>query len=128
MTQETPRRLYRSRDDRVVAGVASGIGTHLGVDPVLIRISFVALAIAGVGVLLYLIGWIAIPEAPAGQESIPTRSSAEAATAARILIGTALVVIGVLLLLDLYVSVRRFIWPASVIVIGLAVIAYGARR
>lgn len=128
MTEETPRRLYRSRDDRVLGGVAAGIGTHVGVDPVLIRISFIALAFTGIGVLLYLIAWIAIPEAPVGQEPTPVRSSGDAATGARILIGTALVVIGVLLLLDIYISVRRFIGPASLIVIGLAVIAYGARR
>src|SRR5919206_204166 len=39
-----PRRLHRSADDRVLTGVAGGIAEHLGVDPVLVRLAFVALA------------------------------------------------------------------------------------
>ena len=127
MTDESPRRIYRSRDDRVIAGVSGGLGAHLGVDPVLIRISFVALAFAGIGVLLYLISWIVIPEIPVGQEPAPASGSADS-MGARILIGTALVAIGFLLLLDIYLPIRRVVWPAAVIVIGLAVIAYGTRR
>ena len=128
MTADSPRRLYRSRDDRVVAGVAGGLGAHLAVDPVLIRISLVALAFAGAfGILLYLIAWLVIPEAPAGEDPAPPRDT-RAANGARVLIGTVLVVIGILLLLDVYLPVRRFVGPAALIVIGLAVIAYGVRR
>lgn len=127
MEPAASRRLYRSRDDRVVGGVAAGIGSHLGVDPVLIRISFVALAFAGIGVLLYLIAWIAIPELPPGEEPAPT-STGDGALGARILIGTVLVVIGILLLLDIYVPIRKIVWPAAVIVVGLAIIGYGARK
>ena len=111
----------------MVAGVAGGIGVHLGVDPVLIRISFVALAFAGIGVLLYLIAWLVIPEVPKGQQpEAPPKG--DAAMGPRILVGTALVAIGFLLLLDIYLPVRRVVWPAAVIVAGLAVIAYGTRR
>jgi len=127
MTDASPRRIYRSRDDRVVAGVAGGLGVHLGVDPVLIRISFVALAFAGIGVLLYLIAWLVIPEIPAGEQPAP-RADGTDAMGPRILVGTALVAIGFLLLLDIYLPIRRVIWPAVVIVAGLAVIAYGTRR
>jgi len=125
---DSTRRLYRSRDNRVVAGVAGGLGAHLGVDPVLIRISLVALAFAGAfGILAYLIAWLVIPEAPAGEEPAPPRE-ASSANGARVLIGTLLMAIGILLLLDLYLPVRRVVGPAAVIVIGLAVIAYGLRR
>lgn len=128
MTADSPRRLHRSRDDRVVAGVAGGLGAHLAVDPVLIRISLVALAFAAAfGIVLYLIAWLVIPEAPAGEEPVPPRETS-GANGARVLVGTLLVAIGILLLLDLYLPVRRFVGPAAVIVIGLAVIAYGTRR
>ena len=56
-------RLYRSRRDRVIGGVASGLGEYLNIDPVLIRVAFVVIALlSGIGVLLYIILWIVIPE------------------------------------------------------------------
>lgn len=55
-------RLTRSRDDRLVAGVASGIAAHLGASPTLIRVAFVLLAIFnGLGVLLYAVFWAVLP-------------------------------------------------------------------
>lgn len=56
-------RLERLRDDRAVAGVASGLARYFGIDVAWIRIGFVVLALfGGSGILLYLIGWLAIPE------------------------------------------------------------------
>ena len=61
-----PRRagpITRSRRDRVIAGVCGGIGDYFDVDPVLVRVAFVALAFAGgVGVLAYLIALVLVPE------------------------------------------------------------------
>ncbi len=59
------KRLYRSRTDRMLAGVCGGIGQYLNIDPTLIRLAFLFLAIwGGGGVLAYLIAWIVIPEEP----------------------------------------------------------------
>lgn len=56
------RQLRRSRDDRVVAGVLGGVARRLNVDPVLLRIVTVVLALfGGVGVVLYALGWLLIP-------------------------------------------------------------------
>ncbi|WP_158602784.1 PspC domain-containing protein [Jiangella rhizosphaerae] len=56
------RSLRRSRSDRVVAGVLGGLGRRLGIDPVVLRVATVVLAIfGGVGVLLYAIGWLVVP-------------------------------------------------------------------
>lgn len=58
-----PRRLTRSRRDRVIAGVAGGLGDYFRVDPVVFRIGFVAATIlGGSGILLYLVGWLVLPE------------------------------------------------------------------
>ncbi|MCP3994698.1 MAG: PspC domain-containing protein [bacterium] len=61
---QTPRpRLERLRQDRAVAGVASGLARYLNVDVAWVRIAFVVTAlIGGSGVLLYLVGWVAMPE------------------------------------------------------------------
>lgn len=57
------KRLYRSRKDRMIAGVCGGIGEYLNIDPTLVRLAFLLLAIwGGGGVLAYLIAWIVIPE------------------------------------------------------------------
>jgi phage shock protein C len=56
------KRLIRSRSNRVVAGVAAGLGETFNVDPVLVRLVFVALALVnGFGVVLYLAMWLLIP-------------------------------------------------------------------
>jgi phage shock protein PspC (stress-responsive transcriptional regulator) len=53
----------RPRHGRKVAGVASAIGNRYGIDPVVIRVLFVAAAIfGGAGLLLYLLGWLFFPE------------------------------------------------------------------
>jgi phage shock protein PspC (stress-responsive transcriptional regulator) len=57
-----PRRLTRSDDGRIIAGVASGIARHLSVDANLVRIVFAVLSFTGgVGFLLYIAGWLALP-------------------------------------------------------------------
>lgn len=56
-------RLERLRGDRAIAGVASGLARYLGIEVAWVRIGFVVAALfGGMGVLAYLIGWLAIPE------------------------------------------------------------------
>jgi phage shock protein PspC (stress-responsive transcriptional regulator) len=60
--------LRRPIDGRMLAGVAAGIGRSLGVDPVIVRLAFVVLALAGgAGIPLYLAGWLLIPEEVTGR-------------------------------------------------------------
>jgi len=57
------KKLYRSRSDRMIAGVCGGLGEYLGVDPVWLRLFFVLLLFAtGFGFWAYLILWIIVPE------------------------------------------------------------------
>jgi phage shock protein PspC (stress-responsive transcriptional regulator) len=59
----TTRLLRRSRHDRVIGGVCGGLGRYLGIDPVLLRIAAVILTLTGgLGVLLYLLAFVVIPE------------------------------------------------------------------
>ena len=55
------QRLMRSRTDKVIAGVAGGIGQYLAIDPVIVRLALVALVFTGVGVLLYPVLWLIMP-------------------------------------------------------------------
>jgi len=54
--------LSRPRDNRVIAGVCSGIARRFGIDPTLVRILFVAsLLLPGPQILIYLAGWVLMP-------------------------------------------------------------------
>lgn len=55
------QRLMRSRTDKVLAGVAGGIGQYLAIDPVIVRLAFVAMALTGIGVFLYPVLWLIMP-------------------------------------------------------------------
>ncbi|MBI5059289.1 PspC domain-containing protein [candidate division KSB1 bacterium] len=56
------RRLVRVREGRKIAGVCTGFGAYFNVDPTIIRLVWLALLlIAGTGLLLYIICWIAMP-------------------------------------------------------------------
>jgi phage shock protein C len=57
------KRLYRTREGRVVAGVCSGLARYFGIDATLVRLAFGALTVfGGMGALLYLIAWVIVPE------------------------------------------------------------------
>ena len=59
----TLHQLRRSRDDRMVAGVAGGLGRHFGIDPTIVRVLLIALTIVGgAGLLLYAAAWLFVPE------------------------------------------------------------------
>jgi phage shock protein PspC (stress-responsive transcriptional regulator) len=88
-------RLKRRTDDKVIAGVCSGVGAYLGVDPVLVRIAVVMLTLAGLsGVVLYIVGWIVMPEARPG-EPLPPPAMGENGRRA----GAAVLLVAALLLL-----------------------------
>lgn len=58
------KNLVRRRDDRMVAGVCSGLADYLGVDPALIRVGAVVALVFSLGVALvaYVAAWILMPE------------------------------------------------------------------
>jgi len=60
-----PKRIYRSRTNRMIGGVCGGVGQYFNIDPTLIRILFIILVFLwGGGLILYLIMWILVPEEP----------------------------------------------------------------
>lgn len=58
------KQLYRSTTNKKIAGVCGGIGEYFNIDPTLVRIGFVLLALPGgfPGVIPYIILWIVVPE------------------------------------------------------------------
>ncbi|MEV0809962.1 PspC domain-containing protein [Micromonospora sp. NPDC050200] len=67
------KQLRRPTTDRMVAGVASGLGRYFAVDPTLVRVVFAVatLLTGGVAALAYPIMWFLMPEEPAGAPAWP---------------------------------------------------------
>jgi phage shock protein C len=62
--QTAPKRLVRSQDDRMIAGVCAGLARYLGVDPGIVRVAVVVGTILGFGSLIvaYVVAWILMPQ------------------------------------------------------------------
>ena len=62
---DSTRKLYRSKTDRVLAGVCGGLAQYFNLDATLIRVLFVLLAVlGGSGLVLYVAMWIIVPNQP----------------------------------------------------------------
>jgi len=128
-------RLYRSRGKRVLGGVAGGLGDYLNIDPVIIRILIVFLTLFnGVGVLVYIVMWIVVPEEPVenGFESKSSSENAETvevnnpaeekpAGKGRIVFGIILIMIGLLFFAEKFIPAIGFwdIVPLIFILFGI---------
>ena len=60
------KKLYRSANNRMIAGVCSGIAEYFGWDPTMVRLALVLFTlVGGAGILLYVLAWIIMPKNPA---------------------------------------------------------------
>lgn len=126
---QEPARLRRATDDRMLFGVCGGLGRYLGVDPVLVRIIFVLLAVfGGSGVLLYLIGLVAIPEERSDESARAGASPTAIASGPGVVIGAALVALGFLLLAGRVVPAFADLFGPLVLITGGVLIILGGRR
>ncbi len=139
------RRLYRSRRNRIVAGVAGGLGEYFDIDPVFVRVIFVIATLAGAwGILAYIILWIVVPndrfdfelkpQTAEGEtvmdEKDPVRQYAERKQRNSKLGGTILVILGILFLANNYLPHFNFsdTWPLILIAVGAALILNSVRK
>jgi phage shock protein PspC (stress-responsive transcriptional regulator) len=138
LTPETPspsgpppvRRLTRRTDEKVIAGVAAGLGEYFNVDPILFRVGFIVLALlGGAGVLIYALGWWLLPAVNG-----PSDGSSEASRAPHRMrnagewFGIALLTVGAVLLLSgaghhtiAWGFGRGIVWGAALILLGILV-------
>jgi len=125
--EEKPRKLLRSETDRMIAGVAGGIGEYFMVDPIIIRIIFIVLACQGAGVILYLILWLIIPSEKNSdpKEEMQTKAK-ELTKKSHFWLGLTVLVLGFYLLLQNFgfyhfFRLERF-WPLLLILLGVAIL------
>lgn len=149
-------RLYRSRRDRVIGGLAAGMGRGLGIDVTWVRIGWVVLAFAtqGIAILVYVALLFVVPEAPEGSEIAtlsatgdeapapsasgtppPTPPAApftipgsETSRSAALIVGVVLVIAGAWLLLRRLVPFDfDLTWPVLAVAVGLILVVASLR-
>ncbi len=123
-------RLYRSRSDRMIAGVAGGLAQSMRLDPSIVRIigAILVPATGGLALIVYIVMAIVVPEEPAGAEHAPPRPVT--GTSFAVPVGAALVVLGAYLLLRQYIPQLDFdrIWPVLLIGLGVLLLIIAMRR
>src|SRR3712207_8268780 len=93
-TEPAPRRLLRTRSDRVIAGVCGGIARYLRVDATVVRVVTVAsLVIGGLGLILYLAALLVVPEEDSERPAPVNRGGGVAVAAIAALIVLGLIVV-----------------------------------
>ena len=120
------KKLYRSKVNRMVAGVCGGLGDYLNLDSVLLRIIWVVLTLfGGIGVIVYIAGIIIIPENP--NETHPEKEKTEK-NDRTIFWGSALIIVGIVILLKQFGFFYYFsywhipwqiIWSVFLILLGV---------
>ena len=122
------KKLYRSRTNSMIGGVCGGLGEYLNVDPTILRVVAVLLIFAdGIGLLAYLIGWLLIPRRSEMEAEVVTSERSELS---RLLPGLALIVIGLIFLVNNLIPWFRFsyLWPVVLIVLGVALLLKAQKK
>lgn len=144
------KQLYKSKSNKIIAGVAGGIAEYLEIDPIIIRLLFIVLAfINGSGILLYILLMIIMPEkaSESGKTSeeasysskeeksaqTPKTKEAKEGTNTLNLIGILIVLVGVALLIEqlfpsLFFIRWDIVWIVALIGIGILLIYKSTRQ
>jgi phage shock protein PspC (stress-responsive transcriptional regulator) len=126
--QKDVKKLYRSRRDRYLAGVAGGLAEYFAMDSNLFRILLIIFTFfGGIGVLIYIAAWMLIPE-NIEQEELPRKQAPRDST---FLIAIILIIAGLILFTKEFGIFHYFhywhipwasIWAISLILIGLLLV------
>lgn len=149
---EKNKRLYRSAKSKVFGGVAGGIAEYFDIDPIIIRLLFAIIALAGGGgAVVYLILWVALPIEPITpftmnmgsgtetggsnfdqqsgtdftQASQPTFSPEKSSNRNGLIGGVLLISLGLIFLANRFLTNINFsdLWPLVLVVLGGVLIA-----
>jgi phage shock protein C len=111
----------------MVAGVAGGMAEYLNVDTAWVRLVWLALLFLSVGLVLYIVAWIVIPEADTATAA-PVRRQ-PAGDSGKIILGGLLVLGGAAMLANRVLPWMKDLWvPAILIAVGAGVIMYSLKK
>src|SRR4051794_31402170 len=117
--------LRPDREDRILGGVCSRLARELGIDPLIIRVAFVAGALAGgVGIAVYVLAWIFLPVGTGAPSARPWRRLRTGRAAIEVAFGAGLLLLAVMLAfrsVGLWFS-DAVVWPLVLVTAGGALI------
>jgi phage shock protein PspC (stress-responsive transcriptional regulator)/signal transduction histidine kinase len=116
-----PAGLARDCDDGLVAGVCAGVARWIGVDPLVVRVATVILALAnGVGVVAYVVAWVVLP-ADVADGSVEPEPEAARERAGELALGVGCITFGMLLLVRWSAPFfpDTLVWPAAIAGLGI---------
>ena len=124
---DNSKRLQRNTQNKVIAGVCSGLADYFGIDVTLMRVLFVVLLLAGCfGFLIYFILWIVMPKAKNDGSQLYDNVDATVQQSGKgsWIVGSTFIAIGGLCLIADWLPKFNWsvIWPVSLIVLGLLLI------
>lgn len=135
-----PQKLWREKDNKVIAGICGGLGHYFNLDPILFRFAFVALLFAGgSSIFIYIILWIVLPTEPVQQKSESTYTETvytydnddnntikevNSVDSTSLVFGLLLMSGGILLLINNLIPFLKIqkLWPVILIIIGLGML------
>ena len=123
-SKDPSKRLYRSKVDRMLSGVCGGLAEYSNIDSVLVRILFVIMGLmGGLGIILYIVGMIIIPENPYQKPALKKKSEKDRS----VFWGAFLIVLGGILLINqmnfippinLWALPWNMVWAVLLIALG----------
>lgn len=139
MSENEMKRLYRSKKEKVIAGVCGGLAEYLNLDPVVVRILAVFSAFTGIGVLLYIAAILIVPENPNHvilEGEVQATPKMELKGDWNLAIGVVLVIFGAIFLLNQFDLMPlglmqfnffpwRIIWPLVFVAAGIYLLTSG---
>lgn len=136
------KKLYRSRTESMIAGVCGGLAEYFDIDASLVRVGAVLLTLAwGSGLLAYVILWLVVTQKPLESSVLESEGEQKATVETTesdksekdkgvLFVGIILTVLGVLLLMNNYISFAwlsfRRLWPLLIVFVGLMIIMKGS--
>lgn len=133
------RKLYRNNNDKIIAGVCSGLAEYLNIDPVIVRIIALGLFFMhGFGLLTYIIAWVIIPPKNSDYDEVLPPEKKQASGSTKIIVGAVLIIFGALIALDKSFYFTRFVneffdltWeyfiPLALIIAGAFILVQGKK-
>ncbi len=135
--------LYRLSSSKVIAGVCAGLARHFNMDPTIVRLIFVFLALFALGgIIAYIVLWIVLPEVSVDQNFSGTESydsdnsetegmpAADSKGKGQLVIGLTLISIGALFLITAFIP--RFnvldLWPVILIAVGVLLLQQSSKK
>ncbi len=139
MNDDNIKRLYRSKQDRYIAGICGGLGNFFKIDSTWIRLAFILLSLAnGIGIVIYILTWMFVPE-NLNEENIKSnfvdktiknvKKKCKDKNKKHIYFGAGLIFLGCFFIIaNVFPSIYKIFWPLTLVGVGVLILIKRNKR